>query len=235
MTYPDLLVLPRFTIRHFMPFVLPQADGQGASNAKPALTTETCKEDSMADSHLPDADLLHKILRYEPDTGKLYWRERTLDMFQSGRGADCRRWNAQFAGKQAFTALSEGYHKGRITIRGQGFNVSAHRVIWCMIYGVWPDQIDHINQDKADNRIANLRLTDREANARNCRLSVRNRSGRIGVHWRSRDRKWRAKIRHDGRYIILGLFSRFEDACEARAQAEKRYGYDPQHGKRRKS
>ena len=212
-----------------------QTDEQGASNAKLVLTTEPCKEDSMAKRHLPDADLLRKLLRYEPETGRLYWRARTPEMFKSGFEHECPRWNARYEGKEAFPALSNGYRKGSITVRGERHNVSAHRAIWCMTHGYWPEQLDHINQDRADNRLENLRETDFEQNGRNCCLSVRNRSGRVGVYWRPRDRKWRAKIRAHGRYIILGNFARFEDACEARAEAEKRYGYDPQHGKRRKT
>lgn len=192
----------------------------------------------MATRQLPDADLLRKLLRYDGETGKLYWRERTPDMFppQDGRGGmDCLTWNAKFANEEAFTARTDGYQKAWFTYRGERHVTYAHRIVWCMAYGEWPGAIDHINQDRSDNRLSNLRQTDHEGNARNCRLSARNRSGRIGVFWNSGRGKWESRIRSNGRDVYLGAFTRLEDACEARSKAEKRYGYDPQHGKRRKT
>lgn len=192
----------------------------------------------MATRQLPDAELLRKLLRYEPETGKLFWRERTPEVFNPCRASSdalCQMWNKQFANKEAFTAISNGYRVGAINAGGATGMLRAHRVIWCMVYGQWPEQVDHINQNRSDNRLENLRETDFERNGRNARLGARNTSGRIGVHWCSNKERWRAKIRAHGRYIDLGVFKRFEDACEARSRAEKHYGYDPQHGKRRKS
>lgn len=183
----------------------------------------------MAVKPLPDQETLLKLLRYEPETGKLYWRARTSDMFIS-RDQICERlrsnWNSRFAGKLAFTAVDHGYCVGYLL----GRKLRAHRVIWCMIYGDWPDQIDHINQNRADNRLHNLRVVSREENARNASVGQRNRSGRIGVFWNKRYRRWRAKIRANGRYIELGNFINYDDACRARREAEEKYGYSPLHG-----
>lgn len=180
----------------------------------------------MATKPLPDQALLLKLLRYEPETGKLFWRERPADMCKDERGR--LWWIARYANAEAFTSTVGGYKTG--TIRPYG-SFRAHRVIWCMVHGEWPEQIDHVNQDGTDNRLMNLRPASRCENARNARLGPRNHSGRIGVNWNRHIRKWRAKIRHDGRYIELGKFDNFEDACVAREAAEKRYGYSPLHGR----
>lgn len=122
---------------------------------------------------LPDQSVLHQILRYEPDTGKLYWRERPLELFtisdtSSGRGnrglktaeQAAAGWNNAYANTEAFTAANDrGYLRGLIF--GQSYK--AHRVIYKMVHGEEPDEIDHINMDRSDNRLCNLRsVTHRE-------------------------------------------------------------------------
>lgn len=186
----------------------------------------------MANGPLPDQATLLKLLRYDPETGKLYWRSRQVEMFSrtSNPAARCAGFNSAYADREAFTASHKGYRIGGLL----GLtSLRAHRVIWCMVHGYWPDQIDHINQDRSDNRLTNLREVGREENARNARLSARNRSGRIGVYWSPRRRQWRAKIRHDGKYVELGFFRDFDEACAARAEAERAYGYSEQHGRRK--
>lgn len=189
----------------------------------------------MGNRPAPDQATLLKLLRYEPDTGKLFWCERTPDMFTSGLGisaeGNCRKWNGRYANQEAFTADSgKGYLCG--FIKGYGA-LRAHRVIWCMVHGDWPEQIDHQDQDKRNNRLNNLCQTNHEQNGRNARLGKRNRSGRIGVHWISSIGRWRARIRHGGRYIELGSFTNFAAACQVRAEAELLYGYSPRHGSKR--
>jgi HNH endonuclease len=183
----------------------------------------------MAKRPLPDQATLLKLLRYEPETGKLYWCERDRTMFKSNAGF--LSFNSCWAGKEAFTSFKKGYRYAAIPPYG---NIYAHRAIWCMTYGYWPEMLDHADQDRSNNRLGNLSEVTRVENGRNCKLSVRNRSGRIGVNWRARDAVWRAKIRHDGRYIELGRFKSFEEACAARSLAEQQFGYNPLHGRRTK-
>jgi hypothetical protein len=95
---------------------------------------------------LPSPDLLRKLLRYEPETGKLFWRERDREFFKSDR--DYKVWNIRFAGKEAFTASDCGYKTGKVF----GKTYRAHRIIWALQTGAWPrDEIDHIDQDKSNN------------------------------------------------------------------------------------
>ena len=181
----------------------------------------------MAAEALPSAEDLRQLLIYEPDTGKLFWRERPQGMFSCER--DCRAWNARYAGREAFTPRRGGYLMGKIFSRTH----SAHRVIWCLFFGAWPSkQIDHINGDRSDNRIGNLREVSHTENMRNQKLHITNSSGHAGVYWMGKDRVWRASIWRDGRRKYLGSFVRKDDAVRARLRAEQEFGFHQNHGRR---
>lgn len=97
-----------------------------------------------------------------------------------------------------------------------------HRLIWFYVYRKWPDgDIDHINGDRTDNRISNLRDASRAQNMWNMRTPKKNKSGRKGVSWDSSKGKWRATIKVNGRHIQLGRFNKFEDAVSARIAGEQ--------------
>jgi len=176
---------------------------------------------------------LHRLLRCDAEAGKLYWRTRTPDMF-SDRGnvtakARCKTWNTRYANKEAVAAVSgNGYKRGRILVR----SYCAHRVIWAMHYGEWPeDQIDHINHIRDDNRIENLRDVTGFENAQNAPIRKDNISGVCGVLWCKPSSKWLAKIRANNEEIYLGLFTCFSKAVKARKNAELKYGFHKNHGK----
>ena len=125
----------------------------------------------MPKRELPSPELLRKLLRYEPETGKLFWRKRPPDMFpRESRGLS---WNTRYAGAEAFKDKHErGYKRG--SIFGKTFR--AHRAIWAMVHGHWPpEDVDHINGDTSDNRLENLRAVSRQENLKNQRLSKTNR------------------------------------------------------------
>lgn len=181
---------------------------------------------------LPSPDLLRKLLRYEPDTGKLFWRERTPDMFPEGQRQNqaYSSWTKKHCCKQALTAKTKGYLVGDIF----GKTMRAHRVAWAIYYGEWPTaEIDHINGNRSDNRISNLRDVSRSVNMRNVELSPKNTSGHNGVHWDKRERKWRARIRIDRTLKCLGYFHDIKDALIARKNAEYNLGFTSRHGKAR--
>lgn len=183
----------------------------------------------MATKPIPTPDLLRQLLRYEPETGKLFWLERSPSLFQdSYRTADgcAANWNSRWAGKEAFTSrMAAGHLQGRIDYRAY----LAHRVAWAIFYGEWPKgEIDHINHDGADNRIENLRDVSHAENLRNQSLRQNNSSGVTGVA-RIGD-VWYARIKQGGKLIHLGYFELFEDAVTARKDAEVRLGYHPNHG-----
>lgn len=97
----------------------------------------------------------------------------------------------------------------------------AHRVAWMFVHGRWPaSDIDHINRDKSDNRIANLREATRSENQRNHPLSVTNTSGHKGVRMNKRRGVWVAYIRINTKQTHLGSFASLGDAVAARRKAE---------------
>lgn len=186
----------------------------------------------MAVTNLPSPEELRQLLDYDPETGVFTWRERTPEMFEDGghsREHICARWNALYAGKQAIhTPHIKGYRSGHVNRKG----VLAHRAAYAMMTGHWPpDQIDHINGDKTDNRWANLRAVSNTENHRNMPRRSDNTSGDNGVYWYTRLRKWEARVGANGRSHFLGYFSSKEDAIAARARADLELGFTNRHGK----
>lgn len=175
---------------------------------------------------LPDPALIRKILRYNPDTGFFFWRPRPDEMFATISAA--RIWAARFADKQAFTANSKGYKQSHIL----GNKFLAHRVAWCIHYGEWPaQQIDHINGNRSDNRICNLREASYTEQRQNSAKPRTNTSGHIGVYWHKPSCRWRAAIMVESKQISLGYFHCITGAIVARKRADAKYGFHINHGR----
>ena len=165
-------------------------------------------------------DELRLRVTYDPESGNFTWLNCK----------DCRQcWNTRFEGKNALNAPhSNGYFFGAIANQ----KIFAHRAAWAIVYGSWPDgEIDHINHDKRDNRIRNLRLVNRSDNARNMPKSIKNKSGVIGVFNHTQTSAWQAQITVDRKKIHLGSFNKIQDAIAARQSAEIKYGFHQNHGK----
>jgi hypothetical protein len=170
-------------------------------------------------------ELCRQLLHYEPSTGRLFWKYRTIDLFATPRAYSV--WNAKHAGKEAFLQRNqEGYLRG--VLMWQTFR--AARVAWAIYHGRWPDgEIDHKNGRRDDNRIENLRDVPRSVNARNRTVRSDNRSGYPGVKLDLNSLRWRAHIRTDQGNRSLGSFYSLEEAIAARQKAEQEHGYGQAH------
>ena len=162
----------------------------------------------MTETSLPSPELLRKLLRYEPDTGKLFWLQRGREFFKSDH--NCKSWNTRFKNKEAFTAVDKlGYKRQKLF----GKTLMAHRVIWAMQNNVWPDKnIDHIDRIASNNVLSNLRVATFYENSCNRSSSINSTSKYLGVSWDKRCKKWRAQIKKDRCVKNLGVFD-----CEIKA------------------
>lgn len=169
----------------------------------------------MAARKLHTSSELNQLLRYESDTGKLYWKHRPVEYFKSPRSA--KIWNTKFSGKEALIADNgKGYRIGCIEYK----HYLAHRVIWCMVFGYWPEEIDHINLNKADNRLSNLRDVSHIVNLANQPLRATNTTGLANITWDKARSQWLVMMRRYGTRHIIGRFSCISRAVKARNRAE---------------
>lgn len=174
---------------------------------------------------LPAPNLVRALFRY--DGTDFYWLPRPREMFK-------HEWQwAQFARNRAGTKVTikrqlNGYHGVRLN----GTLLMVHRLIWCLHYGEWPKrELDHINGDKFDNRIENLRDVTKSMNMRNQKLRSDSTSGFPGVFFCKDHKAWRAIIRTQGVHKYLGTFKDREAAIAARKAAQVEYGYTANHGR----
>ena len=135
-------------------------------------------------------DELKRILDYNPETGLFRWKERVARRAQVGSvagGTNCK-----------------GYRVIRINRK----DYKAHRLAWLYMFGHFPENdTDHINGDKADNRIINLRKATRSENEANKGKPITNTSGYKGVSWHKADKKWMAYIKVNKKQKNLGSFN----------------------------
>ena len=150
---------------------------------------------------------LRASILYQPETGK-FFSTRT--------------------GKSVGFKAGGGYVG--VWVAGESFQ--AHRVALAITRGEWPAQhVDHINGEKADNRLANLRDCSQMENRHNTRKRICNTSGATGVAWHAASSKWQVRISINRKRIHIGLFSNTDDAARAYAAAAiKHYGeFTPEH------
>jgi hypothetical protein len=152
---------------------------------------------------------------FEYRDGVLYWRERPAHHFR--RAADHITFIKKSAGKVAGRQEPKGYIAVKMRLEGRPVCISAHRIIWLLHYGKWPEYtIDHINRNKRDNRIENLRDVTMGENLLN--RGNPNSTGICGVS-RSGE-KFSASIRIGDSQVHLGTYTTTDAALDARLLAE---------------
>jgi hypothetical protein len=102
--------------------------------------------------------------------------------------------------------------KGYISVNLNGKHTLVHRLIWLMQHGEMPTLIDHIDGNRANNKIENLRLADRAQNMHNKPAHRNNTSGRKGVSWHKKSNKWMAQIVCRGKHHYLGVYESIDQA-----------------------
>jgi len=171
--------------------------------------------------------VLKSLLIYSASSGDFFWSARDQSFFKSV--GSCKAWNKRFANKKAFSDTGDGYLGGTIL----GRKVKAHRVAWAMHYGAWPmGEIDHVDGNRSNNAIANLRDVSRSENCKNRGTSQKNTSGSVGVTWDARDRLWKAQLQVNGKCVHIGCFKNKDEAIVARKIAQRKFGFHKNHGQR---
>ena len=168
----------------------------------------------MSDKHFTRADITQDFLRqlfdYDASTGRLIWRS-------SSRGHK--------AGEVAGTVQKgRGYRQVCISSGASEVVTLEHRLVFLFHHGYLPKQIDHINLDKGDNRIENLRPADASTNQMNIGPRCNSKTGIKGVTWDASRCKWKATIKVNGKRYFLGRFPSLDEAHEARKAAQHLHG-----------
>lgn len=159
------------------------------------------------------ANELSKYLFYNTSTGEFLWTKSPAIRIKAG----------QSAGRICHNGYREIGFKKKL--------YRAHRLAWLLSYGEWPnEEVDHINGNRADNSLSNLRSVTRRENCKNIKLKPGHASGVIGVRFHAQRDKWQAQITVDGKNFHLGYFHTKEPAILARKAAEEKYGFHPNHG-----
>lgn len=170
-------------------------------------------------------EVLRAILRYEPETGRLYWRHRSREYFASDWSY--KVWNMRYPEEEAFTTNSRGYLSGRIFNKGY----LAHRVCFAMYHGYWPTgEIDHVDGNPSNNLIENLREVTSSENSMNMKRHSHNTSGVNGVYFEGFTNRWVASAEKGGKRVKK-RFPTKEGAIKHRDELSLELGFHENHGR----
>jgi hypothetical protein len=155
---------------------------------------------------LPPIDLLRETFDYDPATGAITWKVKPAMCVSVG----------SVAGRIHVSGYRHIMYKRKV--------YKAARLAYALHYGIdpYPYEVDHINRNRHDDAIENLRLATRSVNCRNQNLRVTNTSTCKGVSYNKREKKWCAHITIEGHRMHLGWYKTFEAARDARLGAEAR-------------
>ena len=134
-----------------------------------------------------------KLFHY--NDGKLYWKVSNSNRVRVGDEAGCVKKTDNYKIVRA----------GNVLYR-------VHRIIFLMFHGFLPKEIDHVDNDRLNNNIKNLRAATSRQNSQNSKISIANTSGIKGVGWFKRYKKWRARLMVNGKDVCVGYFKDIKDA-----------------------
>jgi len=161
-------------------------------------------------------EYLKERLLYNENTGVFKWKKVNAININIG----------DVAGR----TLSNGYIQIGLRINKKDMRFYAHRLAWLYVYGEFPDNlIDHINHQRNDNRISNLRQVDNSTNKKN--MPKRKNSSSIINGVRKQDNRWISTIGINNKNIYLGSFADKNEAICARLHANRLYKFHANHGK----
>jgi hypothetical protein len=163
-------------------------------------------------------ELLKERIHYDRETGVFTW----LDVKVNGN---------KVRNKRAGCTNRAGYVQIGLKVNGKYYALFAHRLAWLYEYGEFPSEnLDHLNHNKTDNRITNLRIATQRENLRNQSMSSNNTTGHTGVTLRKSSNKYYAHIKVNYKQKHLGSFENIEDAAKAVKEARAHYGFHVNHG-----
>jgi hypothetical protein len=161
--------------------------------------------------------LQEKILKdFEYRDGHLYWKERCQGRKLHNRVGSLDR---------------DGYlHMGYTDDQGRRKTFFLHRLIFLMHHGYLPKILDHIDGNKSNNKIENLREATHSQNLFNSKISKRNSTGVKGVSWKKREQRFLASCTVNGKHYELGHFKVLDDAAKVVKEfREKHHGAFAKH------
>lgn len=156
-------------------------------------------------------ELLHELFEYRD--GVLYWKAKRIG---------CTK------GKPAGRISSSGYLQTSVFYK----RYANHRLIFLMHYGYLPKFLDHVDENKLNNSIENLRPATINENNRNVGMKKNNTSGFKGVYWNKKSQKWIVNVKVNGKTRHFGCFLDKELAALVAIEARNKYhGEFANHGK----
>ena len=177
-----------------------------ALRSNPAAARAVRMLGKVGKEELLSAENLKELLNYDPKTGSFHWRVS---------------YGNAVAGSPAGTERKSGY--AVIGLCGEKFRV--HRLAWLYVHGCWPKgTIDHIDTDKSNNRISNLRDVSQSLNKQNMRAATKaNALGVLGVYWSERRGGYMASLRVEGRQKRKGPYKTIERASQSYVDMKRQW------------
>ena len=147
---------------------------------------------------------IRRLTNYNEETGEFTWSANA---------------HKKVRGKPVGSMSRNGYLVTKVDYK----RYLVHRLVWLYVHGEFPkDEIDHINRNKADNRVSNLRDVDRFTNVHNKSKTSNSVSGYTGVRRTSNKKRWQAFIHMGGKFMNLGVYDTIDEALSARVEYKRR-------------